>query len=190
MPSGENEAGAASGAASGAKQKVKLFKEEILIAKRDLLDFVLREVTMVDNFWRYRFRKVVGMGLGISFESSTDIGEVEGGLAVALNIRVYIPEELWIKLAALRKQRRFKLPKPHPVIRQRYREMEMRAEELERELEKEFSSAVEEFEVVEVVGEGAEDIRSRPSSQEAGGGLQGAEHQRAGRPAPGDSEDS
>jgi len=131
------------------QKEVKLHPEEIKLAKRDLLDLVLRELLSVENFWRYRYRTLVGMGIGISYESSVDVGEADGGLIVLWNLRVHIPEELWVKLAKLRKQRKFKFPKPHPVTRQKYRRMEEELEEEEEELSARIRGYGEEGEDIE-----------------------------------------
>lgn len=137
--------------ASENEKKVKLHPEELSRAKRDLLDFILQEVTKVDNFWKYRYRATVALGIGIGFESNVDVGENENGLVVAYYLKVFIPEEIWVKLAMLRKQRKFKLPKPHPIIRQRYRQMELEAESVEKEI----SNVIEDLETGEGDGEGA-----------------------------------
>jgi len=132
------------------QEGTKVHPEEIRLARRDLLDIILQEVTKVENYWRFRYRELVGMGIGVTFETSSDLGEVDNGLAVVWTLRIYIPEELWIKLAKLRKQRRFRLPKAHPVVRQRYRKME---EEVAEE-EKEIIRDIEKIEKEEDHGEG------------------------------------
>ena len=136
--------------AASRQVEIKLHPEEIRIAKRDLLDFVLQEIVKVENYWRFRYREIVGMGVGISFESATDIGETDDGLVVVWYLKINIPEELWVKLAELKKRRRFKFPKPHPVVRQRYREMEETVAGLTEEL----SESIEEFESEGEGGEG------------------------------------
>ena len=128
------------------KQKeIELHPEEIRIAKREILDLALLELQKVANYWNFRYRDLVTTGIGISSDSKFDIGEDENGLVLVLLIQVYIPEELWIKLAKLKKMRKFKLPKPHPIVRQRYREMEEKAKEL--------LESIEEIESEEIEGE-------------------------------------
>jgi len=120
----------------------QLHPEEIRSAKHEILDVILQEVTKLENYWRYRHRELVGMGLGITFETTTNLGEVDNGLMVVLNLRIFIPKELWIKVAQLKKTKRFKLPKPHPVTRQRYREMEKEATAPIKEIQKELSTSM------------------------------------------------
>jgi len=127
------------------QKEVKLHPEEIRIAKREILDLVLMDLQKVANYWNFRYRDLVTTGIGISSDSKFDIGEDENGLVLVLLIQVYIPEELWIKLAKLKKMRKFKLPKPHPIVRQRYREMEEKAKEL--------LESIEEIESEEIEGE-------------------------------------
>jgi len=156
--------------AAGKQKEIPLYEEEIRLAKRDLLDFVLSEIVKVENYWRHRYRVIVGMGLGISFDSGTDIGETEDGLVVAWNLRVFIPEELWMKFAKLRKMRRMKLPKPHPVVRQRYRQME----ETVREIEEELSETIEEYESGGESGQGDQDSGAGRSGGEDRQDMRGA----------------
>jgi len=175
----------ATGAAAEEKQRdLPLHPEEIRLAKRDLLDYILQELIKVENYWRFRYREIVGLGIGISFETSTDIGETDDGLALAWILKIYIPEELWIKLAKLRKMRRFKLPKPHPIVRQRYREMAERVAEMEEEL----SRSIEEYEVEGERAEGDQAGGAGRGAQAAARGLRGVQDDRAGPDAQGDSE--
>jgi len=127
--------------------------EEIRIAKREILDLALLELQKVANYWNFRYRDLVTTGVGLSADTKFDIGEDEDGLVLVLLIQVYIPEELWVKLAKLKKRRQFKFPKPHPTIRQRYREMEEKASEIIETLEKELSEGSEEIETGDTGGE-------------------------------------
>ena len=122
--------------------KYKPHPEEISLAKRDLLNYILREVNQVDGFWRYRYRSIVSKGIGISYEVNTDIGEVKEGLMIVWTLKVLLPKEAWVRLAWLRKNKLFKLPKPHPTIRQRERERG----EIAKEVEEEISESIEEYE--------------------------------------------
>jgi len=127
--------------------RFKPLPEEISLAKRDLLDYVLREINQVDGFWRYRYRSIVSKGIGISYEVNTDIGEVDEGLMIVWTLKVLLPKEAWEKLAWLRKNKLFKIPKPHPIIRQRERARHEVAKEEEKEI----------IESVERISEGEED---------------------------------
>lgn len=144
-----------SGKEIGHRLRFKPHPSEIFMAKRDLLDYILRELGQVEGFWRYRYRAIIAKGLGISYEANTDIGEVEQdnakGLMVVWTLRIFIPEELWVKIAWLRKNKLFKFPKPHPTIRQRERERMERAEEEEKEIEE----SIAEYEAGEEHGSGA-----------------------------------
>ena len=81
---------------------------EISRAKRDLLDLVLAEVSKLEAYWRFRYRDIVSRGVGISYETSTDVGEIEGGLVVVWILKVTIPQEIWEKLAWYRKNKLWK----------------------------------------------------------------------------------
>jgi len=112
---------------------------EISLAKRDLLNFVLQELSKVDGYWRFRYREIIAKGIGISFNSSTDIGEREDGIVITHTLEIFVPREIWEKIAWARKNKMFRFPKPHPVIRQRDREMEEVAEYEEKEISEEIS---------------------------------------------------
>jgi len=118
------------------EKELPLFPEEIRQAKHDILDFVLHELLKVENYWKFRYRYIVSKGIGISCKTFSDIAEIEDGLVIDWRLKVFIPEEVWVQLARLRKRRMYKLPKPHPVIRQRYRDMEEVGRSVEEEIER------------------------------------------------------
>ena len=143
------------------KLRFKPLPEEISLAKRQLLNYVLREINQVDAFWRYRYRSIVSSGIGISYEVNTDIGEVDEGLVVAWTLKVLIPKEIWIKMAWLKKNKLFRLPKPHPVIRQK----ERKGQEKVDEEEKEISEFADKVIMGEIDGEEVGAVNSRSDLQ-------------------------
>lgn len=112
-------------------KEIEVSPFEISVMKSDLRDLILRELIGVENFWKYRFRTLIA--LGISLKQSSDI-EVDDN-TIVWKLRITIPEELVIDLAKRRKRKGIKLPKPRPLTRQMLREAEERVERLKEELE-------------------------------------------------------
>lgn len=116
--------------------RFKPLPEEFQLARQDLLDYILRELNQVDAFWRYRYRSIITRGIGISYNVDTEVLEGEEGLVIVWTLKILLPKEAWIKLAFLRKNKLFQLPKPHPIIRQRERELGEMSKKLSEEEEK------------------------------------------------------
>ena len=98
--------------------------EEIRLAKKELIDYLLRELDQIDGFWRYRYRVIVDRGFGITYRSLQDIGEYDDGIVITYMIEIFLPEEVWKAYALAKKNKLTKLPKPHPIIRQQMREVD------------------------------------------------------------------
>lgn len=125
--------------AKGVKlDEIKVSEYEISVMERDLMNYIMREMQQIENFWRYRHRRM--MQLGIDVSSSVRI-ETEPG-ALKLIVEVKIPRELVVDLAKRRKRRALKFPKEHPLTRRAVAVAEKAAKSVEKAL----LSALEEYE--------------------------------------------
>jgi len=130
------------------QRRLKIFPEEFLRAKRDIIDFVLQELKKVENYWNFRYRYMNSIGLRPINRSQMEVEETDGGVVIHLHIEVGLPNQLFYDVALARKRRRLRLPRLHPTIRQKLRE----ADELAAEIEEEISKDIERLEL----GEGDE----------------------------------
>lgn len=134
-------------------EDVEVLPEEVRRARREIMDYVLGMLMRVAGYWHFVYRNMLLVGLGITADSRFDVGEEEDGLAVMYVIRVIVPKEIFVKYAKYRKRKLVKLPKPHPLVRQRYRRMEEGAEEVLDGFKKEITRLAEEVERVIEGGE-------------------------------------
>jgi len=116
--------------AQGMQGRLRVFPEEFLRAKRDVIDYVLQELKKVENYWNFRYRYMNSIGLRPINRSQMEVEETEGGVVVHLHIEVGLPNQMFYDVALARKRRKLKLPRLHPTIRQRLREAEDLAEEM------------------------------------------------------------
>ncbi|RLJ03205.1 MAG: hypothetical protein DRP11_01430 [Candidatus Aenigmatarchaeota archaeon] len=115
-------------------EKVKVSPFEISLTKRDITDYIIQQILQIQNFAEYRYRHLLGIGLKVKMETSVDSRDEEDGVHVILYVDYIISYDQIVELAKRRKLRMLRLPKPHPLTKQKIREMEERAKEIEEEL--------------------------------------------------------
>jgi len=115
-------------------ENIQVSDWELSIMKRDITDFLLRELLKVQNYSEFKYRQLLGLGLKLSYNSAMDISENDDYIMLKLNIEVGIPKWQIVELAKRRKLRMLKLPKPHPLTKQRIRELEEFDEKIREEL--------------------------------------------------------
>lgn len=124
------------GSAEETKEDVKLHPLDIDIMRRHLADLVLQEINKIDNFWKYRYRYLLSYGIDVKYSSNMEFELIENGVRIRYILVVEVPPDLVIDLAKRKKRRELRLPKLHPIYRQRLREMMQIARQAEEELKK------------------------------------------------------
>jgi len=99
--------------------------------KRRLIDYILRQVYQVQNFWEYRHRHLISIGIDIVY--STNLKVEEDNIEWVLNIQ--LPEELVKDLLQRMKKRMIRFQRKHPLTKRREREYEELGEKFDREFE-------------------------------------------------------
>ena len=108
------------------------------LTKREVIDIVLRTVQKSENYWRFLQRDLMARGIHVSASSyiTVDYVEPDGKVldephyVVKWSLNIYIPESLIHFIAQLRRRRKWKPPKEHPIVRQRKRLGEEISEEM------------------------------------------------------------
>ena len=113
--------------ATSTLKEIPLSEFEISLMRSQIIDYVVRVINMIENYWKFRYRDLLSVGLTVKTSSEL---YVEGN-KIVWKLIVDIPEELIIDLARRKKMRMFKLPKPRPLTRQEMRLAEEKAKELE-----------------------------------------------------------
>jgi len=102
--------------------------------KRDIIDLILHELLKVQNYAEYKYRELYGIGLRLMLDTHVDVKEEEEYIRLKLQVEYALPKWMIEYLAKLRKMRMLKLPKPHPLTKQKIREMEESAKRVVEEL--------------------------------------------------------
>jgi len=63
---------------------------ELLSVKQRVLDYVIRQVHQVENFWKYRHRVLISEGISVRYTTDIQIGENE----ITWTLKIHIPDEL------------------------------------------------------------------------------------------------
>ncbi len=122
----------------GTRIEERLNKMVFDLTRRDVIDVVLKTVQKAENYWRFLQRDLLAHGIHVSASSFIDVdyeegdeerGE-EGKYVVKWALKIFIPESLIQFIAMLRRQRKWKPPKEHPTVRQRFRRADEVAEEM------------------------------------------------------------
>jgi len=112
-------------------EKVKVSKFEVQLMRAQLLNLILDYLQRLTNYWHFLYKNLVSIGVEIKYDVSHKIEDN----TVFWTLRLDVPEELIEYLARLKKVRMFKIPKPHPLTKQKLREMMEKSEEVKNLLE-------------------------------------------------------
>jgi len=116
------------------KTRERIFQVIYDLTKKDVIDYVLKTLQKAENYWRFLQRGLLANGVHVSSSSFIDVDyreeDGEGKYVVIWKLEVFIPESLIQFIAELRRRKKWKPPKEHPVVRQRAREGEDVAEEM------------------------------------------------------------
>ena len=109
---------------SGGLNNIPLHQVEVEAMRRDLIDLIIRTLLTCRNYFGFKYRELVGMGLPCRATSDISVHSDGASHTVKLTIAVTIDEEIVRELALARKMRRFKIPREHPTTRRPLREAE------------------------------------------------------------------
>lgn len=128
--------GMASSMSSFDLDKINITPFELSLMKRDIIDFIMKDLLSIQAYSQYRYRALLGLGLKVSQESGVDVIEDDEKVHMTLYITFSLPKWQIEELAKRRKLRRLRLPKPHPLTKQKIRDMVESAKMMEEELRK------------------------------------------------------
>ncbi len=112
-------------------ERVKVSKFEIQLMRSQLLNLLLDYLQRLTNYWHFLYKNLISIGVEIKYDTSHKIEDN----TVFWILRLDIPDELIEYLARLKKVRMFKIPKQHPLTKQKLREMIEKSEEVKNLLE-------------------------------------------------------
>jgi len=90
--------------------------EESMMLRR-IIDYVLRQVYQVQNFWEYRHRHLISIGMDIKYSTDLEVNENE----ITWTLKVHLPQELIDDLIRRMKRRQLRFEKVHPLTKQKER---------------------------------------------------------------------
>ncbi|RLC73741.1 MAG: hypothetical protein DRI26_00185 [Chloroflexi bacterium] len=134
---------------------------ELSYIRRKIMDYIIRELYQVQNYWEYRHRQMISIGIDVEYE--TKVSTTPNSITWCL--KIIIPEELIKDLHERARRRQLHLPQRSPRIRRREREGELILASGYKEIEATESSKGE----AEEHGEGDTDLgaeRALPKTSE------------------------
>jgi len=112
-------------------ERVKVSKFEIQLMRSQIINLLLDYLQRLTNYWHFLYKNLISIGVEIKYEVSHQIEDN----TIWWTIRLDIPDELIEYLARLKKVKMFKIPKPHPLTKQKLKEMIEKSEEVKDLLE-------------------------------------------------------
>jgi len=108
------------------------------LMERRIIDYILRQLYQVQNFWEYRHRHLIGLGIDIEYSTDLKVKDNE----IEWYLKINIPRELMEDLIQRMRRKTLKLLKKHPLTKQKERRYE---EESKIQEEEEYGEGTEDL---------------------------------------------